>query len=158
MAQVNKNRIKASFPKAKIEISDGTLIPEKGDKALFSAWRLSFYGAILFLVALPLPWPGFLGKYHNPTTYRDILTFIPDGILVTFEVTLLAIFFAVVLGFLIGIGRISRNYFINKFCTVYVEIIRGIPLLVQLFYIYYALAKFVRVPDITAAVIGMTVC
>ena len=149
MAQVNRSRTKVLFPKVKIEISDGTLIPEKGDKTLFSAWRITFFGAIALLVALPL---------FRPDPFKDILLFIPDGILVTFEVTVLAIVFAVLLGLLIGVARISWNPFINKGATIYVEIIRGIPLLVQLFYIYYALAKFVKVPDITAAVIGMTVC
>jgi polar amino acid transport system permease protein len=57
-----------------------------------------------------------------------------------------------------GIGRISRITIVNRIATVYVEIIRGIPLLVQIFYIYYALGKLVRVPDIAAAVIAMTVC
>lgn len=149
MAQVNRSIIKVLFPKVRIEVSDGTLIPEKGDKTLFSAWRISFYGAIALLIALPL-W--------HPEPFRDILLFVPDGILMTFEVTVLAIIFAVLVGLITGVARISRNPFINKTATVYVEIIRGIPLLVQLFYIYYALAKFVKVPDITAAVIGMTVC
>jgi polar amino acid transport system permease protein len=159
VAQVNKSRIKILFPKEKIEVSDGMLIPGKGDKTLFSAWRIAFFGAILILIALPLSWPPFL-KFlnHNPAPYREVLEFIPDGILITFEVTVLSIIFAVAVGLLIGVARISRNSFINKSATVYVEIIRGIPLLVQLFYIYFALAKFVKVPDITAAVIGMSVC
>nr|MBP7494948.1 amino acid ABC transporter permease [Spirochaetales bacterium] len=42
--------------------------------------------------------------------------------------------------------------------TVYVEIIRGIPLLVQLFYIYFALGKFLKLEGIPAAVIAMAVC
>ena len=149
MAQVNRSRTKVLFPKVKIEISDGTLIPEKGDKTLFSAWRITFFGAIAVLIALPL---------LRPDPFRDIIMFIPDGVLVTFEVTVLSIICAVLLGLLVGVARISRNPFINKGATVYVEIIRGIPLLVQLFYIYYALAKFVKVPDITAAVISMSVC
>jgi polar amino acid transport system permease protein len=62
------------------------------------------------------------------------------------------------LGLATGVGRISRITIISRIATIYVEVIRGIPLLVQLFYIYYALAKIVRVPDITSAVIAMTVC
>ena len=38
------------------------------------------------------------------------------------------------------------------------EVIRGIPLLVQIFYIYYALGRIVRIPDIASAVIAMAVC
>jgi len=135
--------------KPKIEVTDGVLIPAKNDASLFSAWRISFYGAITLLVLLPL---------ISPDPYRDILLFIPDGVIKTFQVTVLSIVFALMIGLFVGLGRISRITLINRICTVYVEIIRGIPLLVQLFYIYYALAKFVMIMDITAAVIAMSVC
>lgn len=135
--------------KTKIEITDGVLIPAKNDASLFSAWRISFYGAISLLILLPL---------ISPEPYRDIILFIPDGVIKTFEVTVLSIICALIIGLLAGLGRISRITLINRICTVYVEVIRGIPLLVQLFYIYYALAKFVRIMDISAAVIAMSVC
>lgn len=135
--------------KTKIEITDGVLIPAKNDASLFSAWRISFYGAISLLILLPL---------ISPEPYRAIILFIPDGVIKTFEVTVLSIICALIIGLLAGLGRISRITLINRICTVYVEIIRGIPLLVQLFYIYYALAKFVRIMDISAAVIAMSVC
>ncbi|MFA5519206.1 MAG: amino acid ABC transporter permease, partial [Spirochaetota bacterium] len=61
-------------------------------------------------------------------------------------------------GVLVGLGRISRFSIINLSCTIYVEVIRGIPLLVQLFYIYFALAKFVKIHDISAAIIAMSIC
>jgi polar amino acid transport system permease protein len=132
-----------------IEVSDGTLIPEKGETSVFSAWRISFFGAITLLVILP---------FISPDPYTRILLFIPDGILRTFQVTVLSIIFATAVGLLAGLGRISRITLVNRIATVYIEVIRGIPLLVQLFYIYYALAKVVAVPDITAAIIAMTVC
>ncbi|HOP63533.1 MAG TPA: amino acid ABC transporter permease [Spirochaetota bacterium] len=135
--------------KTKIEVTDGVLIPARDDSAIFSAWRISFYGAISALILLPV---------LSPEPYKDILLFVPDGVLRTFEVTVLSIIFALFIGLMVGLGRISRFSIINKICTVYVEIIRGIPLLVQLFYIYYALAKFVKIMDITAAVIAMAVC
>jgi polar amino acid transport system permease protein len=133
----------------RIEVSDGALIPGKGEKSAFSAWRISFFGALALLVLLPL---------LHPDPYQKILLFLPDGILKTFEVTLLSIAFSLVVGLLTGIGRISRIRIINRIATIYVEVIRGIPLLVQIFYIYYALGKLVQVPDIMAAVIAMTVC
>jgi polar amino acid transport system permease protein len=125
------------------------LIPGRGEKQAFSAWRISFFGALALLVGL------FIFKAHP---YRDIMLFLPDGILKTFEVTLMSIACALVLGLITGIGRISRIAIVNRIATIYVEIIRGIPLLVQIFYIYYALGKIIQVPDIFAAVIAMTVC
>lgn len=134
---------------ARIEVTDGALIPGRGEKSTFSAWRISFFGALVVLVGL------FLFKPHP---YRDIMLFLPDGILKTFEVTLMSIACALVVGLIAGLGRISRVTILNRIATIYVEIIRGIPLLVQIFYIYYALGKLIQVPDILAAVIAMTVC
>jgi len=134
---------------ARIEVSDGALIPERGEKSLFSAWRISFFGAVLLLVVLPL---------FAPDPYLKIIEFIPDGVLHTFEVTVASIAFALVFGLIAGLGRISRNVVINRIATIYVEVVRGIPLLVQLFYIYYALGKFVQVPRFLSAVIAMSFC
>jgi polar amino acid transport system permease protein len=132
-----------------IEVSDGALIPGKGERPAFSAWRISFFGAIALLVVLPV---------LDPDPYLRIIEFIPDGILRTLEVTVMSIACALVVGLITGMGRISRVTIINRIATIYVEIIRGIPLLVQIFYIYYALGKLIQVPDIFAAVIAMTVC
>lgn len=132
-----------------IAVSDGAAIPTRKDKGLFSAWRISFVGALLVLAYLTI---------SKPDPYWRILKFLPDGILITFEVTILAISFALVLGLITGLGRISKVWWINAAASTYVEVVRGIPLLVQLFYIYYALGRFVRLPDIVAAVIAMSVC
>ncbi len=133
----------------RIEVTDGALIPGRGEKATFSAWRISFFGALAVLVYLFV---------FRPHPYREIIVFLPDGIARTFEVTIMSIVCAVVVGLIAGLGRISRVVILNRIATIYVEIIRGIPLLVQIFYIYYALGKIIQVPDIFAAVIAMTVC
>ena len=139
----------AEVRKPRIEVSDGALIPEKEEKATFTAWRISFFGALALLVAIPLIWPG---------RYWPIIRFLPDGILATFEVTVLSIIFALIVGLLTGLGRISRIKLVNRIATVYVEVIRGIPLLVQLFYIYYALGSALHLPALVSAVLAMTIC
>jgi polar amino acid transport system permease protein len=140
---------RSSVRTTRIEVTDGALIPDQAEKSIFSAWNISFVGAIVLLVVLPLV---------RQKPYWDIIKFIPDGILKTFQVTLMSIALSLVVGLITGIGRISRVTIINRIATIYVEIIRGIPLLVQIFYIYYALGKIIQVPDIFAAVIAMTVC
>jgi polar amino acid transport system permease protein len=154
--------------KQRIEVTDGTLIPEKNEKSVFSAWRLTFFGAVILLVILPLIKPDpFYRIYQfillpqvdlkfSPAFSLNII--LPDGIITTFQVTLLAMFFSLIIGVFIGLGRISRVMIINRMATIYVEIIRGIPLLVQLFYIYYAMGKLVQLPPIMSAVIAMSVC
>ena len=132
-----------------IEVGDGAAIPRPEDKGLVSAWWLALIGAVALIVLLP---------WLKPDPYLNILRFVPDGILITFEVTVFSISLAIVIGLLTGLGRLSRNRFINLIASLYVEVVRGIPLLVQLFYIYYALGRFVRVPDLVAAVIAMAFC
>ena len=83
---------------------------------------------------------------------------LPDGILVTFKLTLLGIACAIPIGLLTGLGRLSRNRVLNLIASTYVEIIRGIPLLVQLCYIYYGLGRLVNLPDTLAAVMAMAIC
>ncbi len=133
----------------RIDIGDGAAIPVRSDRGLFTAWHLSFYGALGLILYLVL---------FRPDPYLKILKFLPDGLLVTFEVTVASISCALVLGLITGIGRISPNRVVSTVASVYVEVIRGIPLLVQLFYIYYALGRFLRVPDMVAAIIAMSVC
>ncbi len=133
----------------KIEIGDGAALPDPKDKGLVSAWWIALAGTVGLLIILPLA---------KPDPYAKVLQFIPDGILVTFEVTIASISLALVIGLLTGLGRISNNRFINLLASLYVEVVRGIPLLVQLFYIYFALGRFVRVPDLVAAIIALAFC
>jgi polar amino acid transport system permease protein len=134
---------------ALIEVGDGAAIPRKTDAGLFTAWRVAFFGALASIAYLALT---------RPDPYLRILTFVPDGILVTFEVTVGAILLALVIGLAVGLGRLARNPLVNGAASLYVEVIRGIPLLVQIFYIYYALGRIVHIPDLYSAVIAMAVC
>jgi polar amino acid transport system permease protein len=132
----------------KIQMTDGVLIPARDDTSIFSAWKITFCGAIILFALLLI---------ISPNPYLDILITLPDGIFRTFQVTIVSIFFALIIGLLVGLGRISRNIIIDRICTVYVEIIRGIPLLVQIFYIYYALG-FAKISGIIAAIIAIAIC
>ena len=145
MAEIKETEQKSS----RIEVSDGALIPDRNEKSVFSAWRISFFGALALLIILPIAWPD---------PYRDIYAFIPDGILRTFQVTVISIAISLFIGLLTGLGRISRVTLINRIATVYVEVIRGIPLLVQLFYIYFALGSFLQLSGIVSAIVAMSVC
>ncbi|MDB5621597.1 MAG: amino acid transporter permease [Devosia sp.] len=63
------------------------------------------------------------------------------GLLNTLLVAAIGIVCATLLGFTLGIARLSSNWLISRFATVYVEIIRNIPLLLQLFFWYFAVLK-----------------
>jgi len=65
------------------------------------------------------------------------------GIVNTLIVAITGIFFASVLGLIVGISRLSSNYLIRKMATVYIEIFRNIPILLQILFWYsIALSAF----------------
>ena len=73
------------------------------------------------------------------------------GLINTLLVGGLGILFATILGFVIGIARLSRNWLLARVAGGYVEIIRNLPLLLQLFFWYNAVLK--ALPDIRDSVV-----
>ena len=67
------------------------------------------------------------------------------GVLNTMKVSVVGIVLATILGTLIGIARLSKNWLVSRLAAVYVETIRDIPLLLQLFF-WYALAQGLPAP------------
>jgi polar amino acid transport system permease protein len=135
--------------KVSIDVGDGAAIPSREDVGLFTAWRVAFFGAIAIILYLAV---------FKSDPYLDIMKFVPDGIFVTFEVTVMSIVLALVIGLFTGLGRIAKNPLINGIASLYVEVIRGIPLLVQLFYIYFALGRIIQMPPLPSAVLAMGIC
>ena len=74
-----------------------------------------------------------LVSYTPADTYQRAITV---GVLNTLRVALLGILFATILGTIIGIARLSKNWLIRKVSSVYVEVMRNIPLLLQLCFWY----------------------
>ena len=68
-------------------------------------------------------------------TYIETFVFIQQGIKITVSTTLKAFSAALILGLIAGLGRISKNVVINNLARMYVELIRGIPILVLIFFI-----------------------
>lgn len=74
-------------------------------------------------------------EYSRSSTYFQTLLV---GITNTLLVAITGIVFATILGFTIGIARLSSNFIVSSLATLYIEIIRNIPLLLQLFFWYFA--------------------
>ncbi|MGF1741503.1 amino acid ABC transporter permease [Vibrio profundum] len=68
------------------------------------------------------------------------------GLLNTALVSVLGIIFATVLGFIIGIARLSSNWLVSRLAAVYIEIFRNIPLLLQIFFWYFAVLQALPSP------------
>jgi polar amino acid transport system substrate-binding protein len=74
---------------------------------------------------------------------------------VTLLVSVLSMVAAVLVGLALASGRVYGAGWLRLITTLYIEIIRGTPLLLQLFVIYYGLAGFVRLPALLAAILAL---
>jgi polar amino acid transport system substrate-binding protein len=89
------------------------------------------------------------------TTIAAYLPALAMGAGLTLLISVAAMAIAIVLGTMIAAGRIYGGPIARAALTVYVEVMRGTPVLLQLFVIYYGLASVVRLPALAAAIIGL---
>lgn len=74
---------------------------------------------------------------------------------VTLVLSVLSMALAIALGVILAVGRVYGRRPLRIFVTFYVEVMRGTPVLLQLFVIYYGLAEVVRLPAFAAALLGL---
>ncbi len=98
---------------------------------------------------------GFLDRRAGFDVSQSLIDFTADstfrqalivGLLNTILVAILGIITATILGFLVGIGRLSRNWLIARICTVYVELFRNIPPLLVIFFWYLGVLSVLPAP------------
>ncbi len=93
--------------------------------------------------------------------FRDSLDYLPQllqGALVSVELTLSVMALSLVFGLLVALARLTRLRWLRIVTTFYVEVVRGTPVILQLFYIYFVLpAVGIRLPPFGAGVVGLTV-
>mgnify|MGYP001459074382 FL=1 len=82
-------------------------------------------------------------EYSPTSTYFDAFIV---GLLNTLLVAGIGILFATIIGFAVGIMRLSSNWLIAKIAESYIEIIRNIPLLLQIFFWYFAVLRALPKP------------
>lgn len=76
--------------------------------------------------------------YDRTSTYLDVFKV---GLLNTLFVSVIGIVISTVLGFMLGIARLSKNWLVSSLAAAYVEVTRNIPPLLQLFIWYFAVLK-----------------
>lgn len=96
-------------------------------------WLVAAVVGLIFLLAITSPDP-----------YWRIIRFVSDGMLITIGVTLTAFVLTLLLGLIAALGRLSRNGGVRWLTTIYVEIARGVPLLVQLLFWYFAFPSIIQ--------------
>ena len=77
------------------------------------------------------------------------------GLLNTILVSVIGIIFATVIGIVVGIARLSNNYLIERTAAIYVEFFRNIPLLLQIFFWYFAALRALPLPEKAEPIFGV---
>jgi polar amino acid transport system substrate-binding protein len=75
--------------------------------------------------------------------------------LITIVLSCLAMALAISVGVFIASGRVYGNVLVRSLLTTYVEVVRGTPVLLQLFVLYYGLSEVIRLPAFVAALLGL---
>lgn len=93
---------------------------------------------------------SFLSKYYM---------FFLNGAKFTIILAFFTVLFGVVLGLLLALMRISKSKVLNLIASAYVEFIRGTPLMVQIFIIYYALPDLIgfNLPEMVSAILALSI-
>lgn len=91
-------------------------------------WALIIVAGVLMIIYLIL----------TSANYLDTFLYLKDGVVVTARITIFSYLIALVLGLIAGIGRTSKNVISYTVSTLYVEIIRGIPMIVLILYVAFA--------------------
>ncbi|WP_207064010.1 amino acid ABC transporter permease [Motiliproteus sp. SC1-56] len=79
------------------------------------------------------------------------------GLIMTLKLSVVALVFAVVIGLFAGLARISSNPALKNLAITYVELIRGTPLLVQIFIFYFFIGTVLELDRFTAGVAALSV-
>src|SRR4051812_33535866 len=90
--------------------------------------------------------------YSGSDTYTRVFLV---GLLNTLLVAAIGIFFATILGFLVGLGRLSPNWLLSRVAGGYVELIRNLPLLFQILFWYLAVLATLPNPRQSVSLFGM---
>lgn len=92
---------------------------------------------------------SFLQKYYG---------FFIDGTSITLFLSFFGVALGVMLGVLLALMKLSKNILLKSFSTAYIELVRGTPLLVQLYIIYYGLPRLVGLDfgDITLGIVAIS--
>jgi polar amino acid transport system permease protein len=112
----------------------------KGSRALLIPWeRVPWWAVIIIILGI------FVGySVLTSEAYLKVLRFVMEGVKLTLQTTVLAFALALALGLIGGLGRVSKNPILYAVATLYVEVIRGLPMLVIILYVGFVIGPWVR--------------
>jgi polar amino acid transport system substrate-binding protein len=154
------NRINAAISKLS---STGKL------RKILEEWNLWNYTMALYLhdqspSNIPhTKYQYYLNSVSSPESFADyiqryILSLPQFGkaAVLTLLISILSMVVAIILGLLLALAKIYGPFIVSKAAILFIELIRGTPLLIQLYFIYYGLPKIgIGMPPLVAAIIGL---
>ncbi len=90
-------------------------------------------------------------EYEEANTYGRAFVV---GLLNTLLVSAIGIVLATVIGFVVGVARLSSNWLVAQLAAAYIEVLRNIPLLLQLFFWYFAVLRNLPAPKESVEILG----
>lgn len=104
-------------------------------------------------------WQDLVARFTNDFIVKDRWHYLLNGFIVTIEVTLAAVVIGIALGFVVSIVRSThdktgRHKIANAICQLYLTVIRGTPVVVQLLIIYFAVFSSVNIDPVIVAIIA----
>jgi len=139
----------------KARMRDGTLERIYRKWEIWDEFQPKFFATVLVQnAAKPQP--------SNSATQQPkanaVLRYLPSllrAAVVTVVLSCLAMALAITVGVIVATGRVYGGVLTRALLTAYVEVIRGTPVLLQLFVLYYGLSAVIRLPAFVAALIGL---
>lgn len=101
----------------------------------FDRWWILVAAVVLLILLL---------VFLIPKPYKDILLFVRNGIWTTIYITIISFLLVLVFGLVVALARLSKSMVVKGVSTVYVEVVRGIPMMVQLIFWYFAFPALIQ--------------
>lgn len=145
-------------------LSQNTAAPAQKKASKFDRWWLLLAAVIAIILIL---------IFAIPDPFMRILLYVKAGIWTTVSLTGISFLLVLLFGLLVALARISKSKILLGISTVYVEVIRGIPLMVQLIFWYFAFPSVVqsigkafniqsligfKTDAISMAILGLSIC
>ncbi len=136
------------------------------------AWWWLLLVVIALVALLVLITPAGTPAGEDPI-YRRVFKYVLSGVGISIFVTVTSYILTIIFGLVGGLGRLAKSKVVHGITTLYVELVRGIPLMVQLIWWYFAFPAIVkdfgewsnigflasyRAPAIPMAILGLTFC
>jgi len=106
-----------------------TYVPSRGSLANVPWWAIVLVLGALAVIYLILA----------DGNYRETFIFLAAGVVITLRITLIAFPIATAIGLFVGLARLSKNTVLQTLSTLYIEVVRGIPLVVLILLIAFGL-------------------